>query len=146
MDKFDQQIIALLTQNARQTTSEIARQINLSRSATQERIRQLEVRGIIKGYYAKVEDPEQKELLKAYFEVQGHGQDTVWREYAEQIETIPEIQRCDFTSGQVDLIAFVEAASMRRIEEIRTIIEAIPTVTLVRTHMVMRTLFDRKIR
>ena len=42
MDKFDRQIITLLRQDARTSVSQIAREVNLSRSAVGERIRQLE--------------------------------------------------------------------------------------------------------
>ena len=40
MDKFDRQIITLLRQDARTSVSQIAREVNLSRSAVGERIRQ----------------------------------------------------------------------------------------------------------
>lgn len=143
MDKFDQQIITQLTQNARQSVSDIARKISLSRSATQERIRQLEERGVIEGYHAKIVDPDKKEWLNAYFEVQGQGQDRFWSEYTQLLQSIPEVRRCHFISGQVDLIVFVEAPTMSRIEAIRVALEGLPNVTLVRTHMVMRTLIDR---
>ena len=49
MDKFDQRIIALLCADARLTVTEVARQVNLSRSAVSERIRQLEASGVIQG-------------------------------------------------------------------------------------------------
>ncbi len=50
MDKFDQAIINLLRQNARQSVSFIAEQVNLSRSAVSDRIKKLEQTGIIRGY------------------------------------------------------------------------------------------------
>ena len=57
VDKFDQQILALLRADARLPVSQIAREINLSRSAVSERIRQLEQSGVISGYHAQVAMP-----------------------------------------------------------------------------------------
>lgn len=57
MDKFDRQILALLRSDARTSVSHIAREVNLSRSAVSERIRQLETSGVIRGYHAQVAVP-----------------------------------------------------------------------------------------
>jgi Lrp/AsnC family transcriptional regulator, leucine-responsive regulatory protein len=48
VDKFDQQILALLRADARLPVSQIAREVNLSRSAVSERVRQLEHCGVIR--------------------------------------------------------------------------------------------------
>lgn len=141
MDKFDRQIVALLAQDARMAVSSIARQINLSRSATQERIRQLELRGILAGYHAKVVDPDSGEPICAYFEV--HTHDTDWTDYAGLIGCIPEVRTCQFISGHIDLIVYAQVSRMSRLDAIRDELERLPGVTMVRTHMVMKTLFDR---
>lgn len=65
MDKFDQQILALLRADARLPISQIAREINLSRSAVSERIRQLEQGGVISGYHAQVAMPGEA-AIKVY--------------------------------------------------------------------------------
>lgn len=141
MDKFDQQIVALLAQNARLSVSAIARSINLSRSATQERIHQLERKGILAGYHAKVLDPEHGEALCAYFEV--HAHECQWDDYQPLIARIPEVRSCQFISGQIDLMIYVETFKMSRLEQIRVELEQLAGVTLVRTHLVMKTLLDR---
>ncbi|CAG8999930.1 MAG: DNA-binding transcriptional activator DecR [Candidatus Celerinatantimonas neptuna] len=141
MDKFDRQIVALLAQNARMAVSSIARQISLSRSATQERIRQLELRGILAGYHAKVVDPERGESICVYFEV--HSHDTEWTDYDDLIGRIPEVRTCQFISGHIDIIIYAQVSRMSRLDAIRDELERLPGVTMVRTHMVMKTLFER---
>ncbi|MFM2486140.1 Lrp/AsnC family transcriptional regulator [Celerinatantimonas yamalensis] len=141
MDKFDHHIVTLLADNARLPVSEIARTINLSRTATQQRIRQLELRGVLAGYHAKVLDPEHGEPLCVYFEVYCHDSD--WTDYQSLVAKIPEIRMCHFISGQVDLMVYVQVARMSRLEAIRDELEHLPGVTLVRTHLVMKTLIDR---
>ena len=49
MDSFDQKIIAALRENARQSSSAIAEQVNLSRPAVSERIKRMEEQGEILG-------------------------------------------------------------------------------------------------
>ena len=47
LDQTDQQILALLAENARQSVKELARRIGLSRSAAQERLARLERDGVL---------------------------------------------------------------------------------------------------
>jgi Lrp/AsnC family transcriptional regulator, leucine-responsive regulatory protein len=54
LDHYDNRILALLQNDARLTMAELSRQIKLSQPAVTERVRKLEVAGIITGYHAKV--------------------------------------------------------------------------------------------
>ncbi len=134
MDKFDHQIIALLRQDARTSVSQIAREINLSRSAVGERIRQLEQGGVIQGYHARVVDPTQN-TIKAFLEL--FYKDSRCQDYAERMRAFPEIRQCCGISGETDMLVQVEAASMARLAEIRGEIESYPGMQRVKTHMVV---------
>ena len=50
MDAIDQQLLALLRENARAPTAELARRLSLSRTTVQSRIERLERGGVILGY------------------------------------------------------------------------------------------------
>jgi Lrp/AsnC family transcriptional regulator, leucine-responsive regulatory protein len=54
LDLHDRRILALLQNDARLTMAELSRQIKLSQPAVTERVRKLEVAGIITGYHARV--------------------------------------------------------------------------------------------
>jgi Lrp/AsnC family transcriptional regulator, leucine-responsive regulatory protein len=54
LDHYDNGILALIQNDARLTKAELSRQIKLSQPAVTERVRKLEVAGIITGYHAKV--------------------------------------------------------------------------------------------
>ena len=134
MDKFDRQIIALLRQDARTSVSQIAREINLSRSAVSERIRYLEKSGVIRGYHAQVAVPGEggvKAFLELFYQ-NGRCQD-----YVERMREYPEIRHCSGISGETDMLVQVEAASMARLAEIRGVIEGFPGMQRVKTHMVV---------
>lgn len=55
LDDTDWAIIEQLQADARLTLSELGRRINLGSSATAERVRALEARGVITGYHATVD-------------------------------------------------------------------------------------------
>ncbi|GGT96147.1 Lrp/AsnC family transcriptional regulator [Actinomadura citrea] len=55
LDAVDWAIIDELQQDARISLSELGRRVNLSASATTERVRQLEAQGVITGYQATVD-------------------------------------------------------------------------------------------
>ena len=135
MDKFDQQILALLRADARVPVSRIAREVNLSRSAVSERIRQLEQRGIISGYHAQVAQPADAGI-KAYLELFYQGGRC--ENYVERMRSFSEVRRCSGISGETDMLVYIEAPSMQRFSEIRGEIENYPGMQKVKTHMVVK--------
>ncbi|MBR7552116.1 Lrp/AsnC family transcriptional regulator, partial [Mycobacterium tuberculosis] len=50
LDKIDRQILALLRENARMSTLELAESVNLSPTPCARRVKQLEDAGVITGY------------------------------------------------------------------------------------------------
>lgn len=134
MDKFDQQILALLRADARLPVSQIAREVSLSRSAVGERIRQLEQAGIIKGYHAQVGEPGAG--IKAYLELFYQGGRC--ENYVERMRSFSEVRRCSGISGETDMLVYIEAPSMDRLSEIRGQIENFPGMQKVKTHMVVK--------
>jgi DNA-binding Lrp family transcriptional regulator len=135
VDKFDRQIIALLRADARMPVTRIAEQVALSRSAVTERIRQLEERGVIQGYHARVVDPDGN-AIKVFLELFYH--ESRCEQYVERLRAFPEIRRCCGISGETDMLVYLEAPSMARLGEIRGQIEQYPGMKRVKTHMVVQ--------
>ena len=57
IDEMDRRILSLLQQDARLPNAEIARRVGMAPSATLERLRKLEERGVIQGYELRL-DPK----------------------------------------------------------------------------------------
>ena len=55
MDQIDYAILDILKHNARETASNISKEVHLSVSSVMNRIRQMEDSGIIQGYEVKVD-------------------------------------------------------------------------------------------
>jgi DNA-binding Lrp family transcriptional regulator len=134
VDKFDQQILQLLRQNARQSVSDIAAAVHLSRSAVTERIRKLEQQKVILGYQVVLRSPMETKV-RAYFELQHKA--ARCQELIPFLRSFSELKTCHGISGEVDLMLFVEADSMERLHQIREQIDAHPDIVRIRTHMIL---------
>jgi len=121
LDKFDTAIIHSLRQDARQSVSNIAEQVNLSRSAVAERIKKLEQTGVIRGYQV--------------LEIQ--HQCPRCADVVHVFQAIPEVITCRGISGDMDLLVYVHAPSMRRLHEIREYIDTHTDIIKIKTHVVM---------
>lgn len=137
MDNFDKKILIALKENARQSISAIAEQVNLSRSAVTERIKRMEDKGEILGYQVITPSIGDSQPIKSYLEIR-HSQlqcDSV----ARVIKEYKEVKLCHGTSGESDIFAYLEASSMQRMQEIRQELEErLPTNIKVVTHIVMQ--------
>lgn len=134
MDKFDRQIISCLRDNARVSTTAIATEIGLSRSAVTERIRKLEDSGVIKGYQVVLEPAES--YVSAYFLLSFDS--PCCDEIAPMLKKFDEVQSIDSISGDIDMVVWVRAASMGRLNEVRSYMETLPQVEKILTCTVLK--------
>lgn len=134
MDRFDEKIIELLRENARQSVSSIAEKVNLSRSAVTDRIRKLEETGIIRGYQVLLNSGAQDDVT-VYLEISYNN--TQCEEIARQLRRIPEIKVCHGVAGDTDMMLTVKAKSMDRIQQVRNTISNIEGVGHIKTHVVL---------
>ncbi|MBU2428890.1 MAG: Lrp/AsnC family transcriptional regulator [Gammaproteobacteria bacterium] len=133
-DKFDQLIIKALLEDARQSVSAIAEQVNLSRSAVSERLKRLEQSGEIRGYQVLL-GTKTKPGVAAYFDIQHNSARCA--DVIPALKAIPEIKRCQGVSGETDLIVFVEADTVARLHQIREQLDAHPAIVRIKTHIVL---------
>jgi DNA-binding Lrp family transcriptional regulator len=144
MDKFDAQIVSILKNNARESVSDIARQVNLSRSAVTARIQKLEQENIILGYHADIALTNPKELIKAYLALKfDMSSSTHYCEaYSEKIYQIDGVKWCHAISGETDMMLYVEVETMTRLNEIRDELQQIPELRHLMTHTVLTEFFN----
>ncbi|MBN0987343.1 Lrp/AsnC family transcriptional regulator [Amphritea pacifica] len=139
MDSFDQKIIAALRQNARQSVSAIAEQVNLSRPAVSERMKRMEEQGEILGYQVLTSTKaDESGPLRAYFEIKHGGYKC--RPLVQLVMQYPEVKYCHGISGEVDLLVYIEFSEMQRLHEILAEIDnKLPQGAKIVTHMVLQT-------
>ncbi|MBN3495385.1 MULTISPECIES: Lrp/AsnC family transcriptional regulator [Vibrio] len=138
MNKFDDQILSILKHDARASVTDIARQVNLSRSAVTARIQKLEQENVILGYHANIAQDE-TDLIQAYMALKFDMSESshYCEYYAETICNIEGVKGCHAITGETDMMLFVEVPTMTRLNEIRDQLQAIPELRHLMTHTVL---------
>jgi DNA-binding Lrp family transcriptional regulator len=140
LDAIDRRLIALLQDNARLSTVQLAKAVGLSRSAVQERIARLEHSGVIAQYTVRLGsggDPLRAWLLLRYAD--GFGCDDVMP----QLEALPQVQACHSVAGETDMLVLVRADTPSMLADLREAIAALKGIDDVTTLPVLRTLLER---
>ncbi|WP_261886444.1 Lrp/AsnC family transcriptional regulator [Vibrio pomeroyi] len=145
MDKFDRQILDILKNNARCSVSDIARDVSLSRSAVNARIKKLESDKVITGYSAQVTEPNQTKNVCAYIllKFDMSSSDHSCESYAQRIESIDGVQWCHSISGETDMMLYVEVESMERLNQVRDQLQSYPDLRHLMTHTVLTEFFNK---
>ena len=114
LDATDRALLALLRDDARASTTELARKLRLSRTTVQSRMERLQRQRVIAGFTITVPDELEADLVRAHVLI------TLAPKRSGAIETalrkIPEVRVLHSVSGPFDLIAIVAAASIGELD------------------------------
>lgn len=139
MDEIDLQILNILQNNARLANAEIARRVGMAPSATLERIRKLEERGVIEGYTARL-DPQALGLALVAFVFIRSDERVGAPETTRLLAEIPEVQEVHHIAGEDCLLVKVRAADTAALAELlRERLGAIGAIRSTRTSIVLHT-------
>lgn len=112
MDEKDELILDLLQRDGRMTNVDLGRAVELTPSATLERVRKLEERGLIKGYMALVEPHALGLGLVAFIFVRVDDITDVWDKAeatAEGIAKLPSVLELHHLAGEDCFLVKVRA-------------------------------------
>ena len=135
LDDRDRLLVDLLRRDARRPIVALARDLNLSRSATQERLAKLQAAGIIGGFTIREGNAvgaRQSAYLMVSFEPGYRCAQVV-----PKLQRISSIGLIHSVTGPVDLVIRVDAADVAGIEASRSAVAAIPGVASVSTSVVL---------
>ena len=103
IDKFDLQILSILSRDARTSLQEISSQIGLSSTPCWTRIKRLESTGVIQGYTVRI-DPAKigfGESVMVQVTLESHSDETLYK-FGKALEEIPEVLEAYLISGDYD--------------------------------------------
>ena len=113
MDEIDQSILIQLQENARISMTELGKKIGLSTPATNERVKKLEDKEVIKGYRAII-DPEKLNKNVTAFILFDTKQGKKFKDFCKEQ---PVVVECHRLAGQFSYLVKVVTESVKILEE-----------------------------
>ena len=141
LDSIDEQIIQLLTCNAKLGNKEIAAKIGLTVTPTYERIKRLERIGLIQGYTLRLNKRMIGKGLKVQCSVslKEHHLDLL-QAFEDKIVHFSEVSECYHIAGDYDYILVIEVRDMDEYQYfLKEKLASIPSISNVQSSFVMST-------
>jgi DNA-binding Lrp family transcriptional regulator len=141
LDPTDRKLLALLTANARASTSALARELGISRSTVQDRIARLERRQVIEGYTVRFNVSFRQRQLRAHVMIEVNPKQGP--RIVEALQAIDAVKSLQTVSGIYDLVTSVETATTEEMDRVLDAIGELPGVERTTTSIVLSTKFRR---
>ena len=141
LDATDHALLALLRENARAPTADLARRLKLSRTTVQSRLARLERERVIAGYTVTVDPQAEAGQVRAHILITLEPRKSLAIETA--LRRIPELRTLHSVSGPFDLIAIVAASSIGELDHLIDRIGALDGVERTTSAIVLSTRIDR---
>jgi len=141
IDATDRALLALLRENARASTADLARKLKLSRTTVQSRMERLQRQRVITGYTIVVPDDVEASLVRAHVLITLAPKQSGAIEQA--LRRIPEVRVLHSVSGPFDLIAIVAATSIGELDALIDRIGALDGVDRTTSAIVLSTRIER---
>ena len=116
MDDLDRGLVAHLAQDARLSVAVLARRLKVARSTVQARLERLETSGAIAGYTLRLGDSAREHRIRAtcLLTIEPRSQVGI----LSRLRNMPEVERIHTTSGRVDLLLQLAAASTSQLDDV----------------------------
>lgn len=134
MDDKDRLLLGLLRRDARRPVVALARDLGLSRTATQDRLAKLQASGAIAGFTIVGGNGQAREM--AYFMIRLE-RGARCAQIAPKVRTMPTVEAIHSVTGAIDMIVCVAAEHVEGIERTRVELAGLAGVAEVSTHVVL---------
>jgi len=114
LDNINWKILKCLQQNARQSNTEIGKQVGMSSPAVAERIRKMEDSGIIESYNTKVSPFQVGYQLKAIITLRAFMGKL--KPFLEKVKTYDEVLNCYRITGDENIVMEVVLKNQKHLE------------------------------
>jgi Lrp/AsnC family leucine-responsive transcriptional regulator len=142
VEEIDRKILALLCRDGRISFTELARQTGLSVSATHQRVRRLERRGLIKGYAAVIDPADAGLPLTAFVSIKPFDP-AAPDDAPVRLAHLAAIEACHSVAGEENYILKVRVATPTDLEDLLQQIRAAAGVST-RTTIVLSTPYENR--
>ena len=144
IDKIDEQIIELLAKNGRIKLSDLAKQINLSISPCQARLKKLEDKKYILSYHARINYEKMQKAHVAFVQVVlSDTRANALENFNREVNKLESVEQCHLIAGNFDYLLKVRT---KNIQEYRIFfsekISSLPHVASTSTFVSMESVKD----
>lgn len=143
LDRIDEALVGLLEHDARQPTATLARKVDLSRTAVQERLKRLERDGVIAGYTVRLGEAADGGRNGIGAHVMMTVSPKRSGDVVAALSGMPAVLSCYAASGTADLIAMVRSDTAEGLDSALDAIGRIPGVERTLTAVLLSTKFER---
>ncbi|KEX94752.1 MULTISPECIES: Lrp/AsnC family transcriptional regulator [Pseudomonas] len=141
LDTKDREILEILSREARIALKALAARIGLSRSATSERVINLERNGVIRGYRADIGEIDAN-VIRAILLVSLKRTPAI--SLLDLLAQNSQVRRVSSVSGQLDLVIEIESRTIDDLNRVRDAVASHETVEDITTAVVLRRDIDRQ--
>ena len=138
IDQIDLKILSILQNSGRSRLADIANEVELSAPAILERVKKLEVNGVIKGYQALLDGKKVGKDITAFIGVSIGNQRDIDK-FATQMLRNPDVLECHHITGDESFILKVKSANTTSLEKLLGEIRSVEGVTRTVTRVVLST-------
>ncbi|MEM7651928.1 MAG: Lrp/AsnC family transcriptional regulator [Pseudomonadota bacterium] len=143
IDGIDKDILSILLKDAATSKTEIARQVGLAASAVSERVRRLEADGVIQGYEVRLDAQTLGKTLLAFVFVTD-AKPSVGFDTAAALQGVTGLEELHKIAGDDCYLLKIRASGTEELNAIiETEINPVPSVTRVRTTIVLKPVTER---
>ena len=142
VEEIDRKILSLLSGDGRMSFTDLARQAGLSVSATHQRVRRLERRGLIRGYAAVINPADAGLPLTAFVSIKPFDPAAA-DDAPDRLAHLAPIEACHSVAGDENYILKVRVASPGDLENLLSEIRAAANVST-QTTIVLSTPYENR--
>jgi Lrp/AsnC family leucine-responsive transcriptional regulator len=142
VEEIDRLIVSLLARDGRMSFTELAKKSGLSVSATHQRVRRLERRGVITGYVAVVNASDMGLPLTAFVSIKPFDPSAP-DDAPQRLAHLTAIEACHSVAGEESYILKVRVATPADLEEVLQEIRAAANVST-HTTIVLSTPYENR--
>ncbi len=140
-DALDQNLLSLLTINARESTADLARKLGVARTTVVARLARLQRDGVVSGYTVRLRHDLAQQGLSAFVGIT--VQPRAGADVVRLLQRVPEVKQLDSVSGQFDYVALLRADSAERLDRLLDQIRGLDGVQQTTTSVVLSRRIDR---
>ncbi|MCT4656626.1 MAG: Lrp/AsnC family transcriptional regulator [Cohaesibacter sp.] len=135
MDRIDRHILRELQAHGRLTNNELAERVNLSPSPCLRRMRNLEKKGVIKGYTAQIDQKAYGLPITVFVHIRLDEHSTASsKKFEEAIKRVDEVLDCYLMTGNCDYLLRVLVKDLEAYEDfVRNRLHPIPGIASIDT-------------